>query len=470
MGSTLDYLMDHAAGGSVSFHMPGHKGSAFFERHGYGEFLRRIADCDITEIPGADNLFHADGILRDTAEKYAQIYGVKRSFLLVNGTSCGLIAGILASVPRGGKLIMARNSHKSVYNALRLGDIKPLYVYPSVVEGLGISGPVAASDIAAALEGNPDASAVILPNPDYYGVCSDLAAIAKIVHEHGKVLIADQAHGAHLKMMEGCGDLPLSAETAGADIVVGSTHKTLGSFTQSAVLNLCSDRVEESDLEDKLQMIESSSPSYILMASLDIAATIIEEKGEEIFPQWLRSLDRFYDDIQKVPGISAVQRPFLDRTKILLDSGKLGLTGAQMERKLMEHGIYPELTSGTLVMCMTGIGTTAEHLDALGDAVKKIAELGPYGEKKTDAPDERIWQKRRDGFALDGGAETVRLSDAAGMLCAENIIPYPPGIPLICRGEKIDEEDISYLKRLLDEGHDVLGIRDGDLIKAAASS
>ena len=474
MGSTLDFLMDHADSGSVSFHMPGHKGAAFYRMHGYGDFAHRLIDCDVTEISGADNLFHADGILKEIADKYAKIYGAKRSFLLVNGTSCGIIAGILASVPRGGKIIMARNSHKSVYNALQLGDIKPVYVYPSVMENVGISGPVAASDIADALEENPDASAVILPNPDYYGICSDLSAIAKVVHEHDKVLIVDQAHGAHLKMMESFGELPLSAETAGADIIIGSTHKTLASFTQSAVMNLCSDRVDEAVIEDKLQMIESSSPSYILMASLDVNADIIIKKGAHLFKEWAQNVDWFYS---RCGGWLMERSAFLDHTKLNIDASKLGCTGDELAGSLMEREIYPELWTGNILMCMTGIGTTREHLEKLAEVLEEIAErndsetvneasvenaLPASAENALPASAEgELWAKRRETFAAAGPEEIRSLEESTGMLCMENIVPYPPGIPIICRGEKIDSEDVSFLKTLLERGHDVLGIRDG---------
>ena len=201
---------------------------------------------DITEIPGADNLFQAEGIIEETAEKYRELYAVIKSFLLINGTSGGIIASILASVPPGKKLVMARNCHKSVFNALSLGNISPVYLYPSIIDKYGISGAVSPEAVAEALDSEPDAEAVILPSPNYYGICSDIRAVAEEVHRRGKVLIADQAHGAHLRFFSRFEDgfLPPSAEESGADIVINSTHKTLASFTQSAVLNVCSDRVD----------------------------------------------------------------------------------------------------------------------------------------------------------------------------------------------------------------------------------
>ena len=187
---------------SARFHMPGHKGSRIYRENGYGDFLDKIMDCDITEIPGADNLFQTEGIISETMKKYENLYEVKKSYLLVNGSSGGLIAAILACVKPGGKLIMARNSHKSVFNALGLASIEPVYAYPEEAEGCGILGEITAEEIARCMDENPEADAVILPSPNYYGICSDVRSISEEVHKRGKVLIVDQAHGAHLRFFE----------------------------------------------------------------------------------------------------------------------------------------------------------------------------------------------------------------------------------------------------------------------------
>ena len=240
----LNFLLEHAENHPVSFHMPGHKGSAIYRRFGYEPFLTAIMDCDITEIPGADNLFQTEGILKAAQEEYAKLYGAKRSYLLINGTSGGVIAAVMAAVPKGKKLVMARNSHKAIFNSLVLAGVEPVYAYPEMIHEYGISGVITPEEIERCLAENPDAEAVILPSPNYYGICSDIQAIADVVHARGKVLIVDQAHGAHLKFFSdaGCAIMPKSAEEQGADITVNSIHKTLASFTQSALLNLNSDR------------------------------------------------------------------------------------------------------------------------------------------------------------------------------------------------------------------------------------
>lgn len=462
------FLTNHASLNPVSFHMPGHKGSNLYSKYGYEEFMKRFIDCDITEIPGADNLFQTEGIILETADKYKKLYDVKKSYLLINGTSGGLIAGILASVPKGRKLIMARNCHKSVFNALTLGSIDPIYAYPSMIEEYGISGQVTAEEIQRCIAENPDAEAVILPSPNYYGICSDIKAIAEVVHSYGKVLIVDQAHGAHLKFM---GGEPPSAEECGADIVVNSTHKTLASFTQSAVLNLVTDRVERYLLEDKLQAIQSTSPSYILMASLDINANIIADHGEELFGRWQKNIDEFYAKARKIRGLKVMDIPgSMDRTKINLDMSGCGIDGGELEELLMKEGIFAELVTGNILMCMTGIGNTGEDFQRLLDTLAKIADgkaptacesggAGNAGSSVTSAEKgAALWMKRRPLHDIPQKKQQVHIDESEGMICASAIIPYPPGIPFICPGEEIRREEIEYIKRLRERGEKVIGV------------
>lgn len=453
------FLLDHAAEKPVSFHMPGHKGSDIYRRYGYDAFLNNFIDCDITEIPGADNLFQTEGIIKETAERYKALYDVKKSYLLINGTSGGLIAAIMASVPQGKKLVMARNCHKSVFNALTLGGIEPVYAYPSMVEEYGISGPIEPEEVARCLDENPDAEAVILPSPNYYGICSDIRAIADVAHARGKVLIVDQAHGAHLKFMA---DEPKAAEECGADIVVNSTHKTLCSFTQSAVLNYNSDIVEQYVLEDKLQAIQSTSPSYLLMASLDINGEILEKHGEELFSSWQKNIEDFYAKAADVPGLKLMEVPgAMDKTKINIDMSYYGIDGNELEELLMEEGIYAELVTGNILMCMTGIGNTAEDYAKLLAVLKDIAERENAEGDKEQKPDNSgaaLWMKRRPLHEIPKKKQQVSLDESEGLICASSIIPYPPGIPFVCPGEEIGAEEIEYIKLLRSRGEKVIGV------------
>ena len=465
----LNFLLEHKRINPISFHMPGHKGSAIYRNLGYGNFLENMMDCDITEICGADNLFQAEGILKETQQIYADLYDVKKSYLLINGTSGGIIAAILASVPKGKKLIMARNCHKSVFNALTLGDIQPLYAYPEMIDQYGISGAISPDEIEILLKNNPDAEAVIIPSPNYYGVCSDIESIALITHKYNKTLIVDQAHGAHLKMFEKFGimGLPKAAEVSGADIIINSIHKTLASFTQSAVLNLNSDRVSPYLIEDKLQCIESTSPSYLLMASLGINAAILKNHGQALMQEWFENLNYFHEEAKKIKGLDFIEKgPDMDWTKINFSLGKLGITGNELEKILLEkYNIFIELYTGDLVMCMTGIGNTKSDISQLLSALNEISvtprisvpgkEINSHIVKKpvphlTKAP----------LFKIPILKDRVSLLEAEGLICASSIIPYPPGIPLVCPGEKFDKETILYIESLRENGEKVIGLNE----------
>jgi len=466
-----DFLLEHASCDPVSFHMPGHKGSALYRRMGYGKFLDNFMDCDVTEIIGADNLFQTEGIIKESMERYAELYGVKKTYLLINGTSGGILAAMMASVPKGKKIIMARNCHKSVFNGLVLADIQPVYAYPEMIDEYSISGKISPEEIDSLLAENSDAEAVILPSPNYYGICSDIETIAEKVHKHGKILIVDQAHGAHLPFFSkyGIKNMPKSAEEAGADMVICSTHKTLASLTQSAVLNLNSDRVDPYILEDKLQMIESTSPSYVLMASLDINASLLSEHGEELFRQWEKNLNIFYDRADSIKGLKYIDKiDCLDWTKINFSLGDMGLMGDETEEILLKnYNIFIELFTGDMVMCMTGIGNTGKHIKRLTDALEEIASdqrekgVSAGREKKTI----KVPVNKASLFEIPKNKMKVKLEDAEGMICASSIIPYPPGIPFICPGEQLTAEAIDYVKDLRSKGEKVIGISsEGDII------
>ncbi|MGN0702825.1 MAG: aminotransferase class I/II-fold pyridoxal phosphate-dependent enzyme [Lentihominibacter sp.] len=466
----LDFLLEHMRKKPISFHMPGHKGSTLYRECGYGEFLDNFMDCDITEIQGADNLFQTEGILRDSQERYAALYEVKKSYLQINGSSGANIASMLASVPKGRKIIMARNCHKSCFNALSLGDIQPIYVYPEMIEEYGISGAIPPEEIENLLIENDDADAVILPSPNYYGVCSDIKRIAEIVHKYNKILIVDQAHGAHLKLFNkfGIKNMPLSAEEAGADLIVNSIHKTLASLTESALLNVNSDRVDLQLLEDKLQAIESTSPSYVLMSSLDINASIIFESGERLFKQWAEALDYFYTSANNIEGLRFIEDiPGLDRTKINFSLGDKGIMGDELEQILMkEYGIYIELFTGELVMCMTGIGNTYLDIKKLIDALDEIAKNRRYLNTENSIKKRNVFKQNTKPELYDVPVvkKKVKLKDSEGLICASSIIPYPPGIPFICPGEKITAESIEYIKEMRNLGEKVIGVtEDGEI-------
>ena len=454
--SLLDFLPEHAALDPVSFHMPGHKGSQLYKKLGYGDVLENLMDCDITEIPGADNLFQTEDVILAVMEKYKALYGSKKSYLLVNGSSVGLIAGILSSAKRGDKVIMARNSHKSIFNAIRLGGLDPVYLFPEILEEYGILGGIDPGRVEQLLDENPEVKCVVLPSPNYYGICSDIKEIAEVCHARDAVLIVDQAHGAHLKFIGK--DHPLSAEEGGADIVINSTHKTLASWTQTAVMNVMSDRVDLNVIEDNLQILESSSPSYPLMLSLDINAEILldEDKRTALFTEWTDAVDSFYKEAKTIPGLKIIEDPMLDRTKLNMDMSALGLNGNELEALLNEKGIFIELVTGNIIMGMTGIGTTKEHIDRLIRALEEIASAGVPDEDPKEQTAMLTFRPER--AAVPEERESARIDDCAGRVCAGSIIPYPPGIPLLCPGEILTEELIDYVKKLRSMGEKVIGV------------
>ena len=416
-------------------------------------------DCDITEIPGADNLFQTEGIIAETMDKYRRLYEVKQSYLLVNGSSGGLIAAILASVEKGGTLVMARNCHKSVFNALALDNITPAYAYPETLDEYGVLGGVSAAEIRRCLDANPQAGAVILPSPNYYGICSDIEAIAEVVHSRGKILIIDQAHGAHLKFFGkyGIGGFPKTAEEQGADLVINSIHKTLASWTQSALLNVCTDRVDLHVLEDKLQTIESSSPSYPMMATLDINADLLLEKGETLMRAWAEHLTWFYEEVKKIPGVVVMETPALDHTKMNLDMSAYGVNGNELEELLMEKGIFLELVTGNIIMCMSGIGNQRSDFERLLSAMREIAEKRERVTKVRMAQPPALTDtlERRE---IPREKVFVPLQEAAGRVCASSIIPYPPGVPIACPGEVLTQEVLKYVKARREADEKVIGI------------
>lgn len=480
--TAMDFLKQHAGKHPVSFHMPGHKGGELYRTYGYSDFLEGIPDWDITEIPGADNLFQTEGILAETQRRYGELYGVNNSYLLINGSSGGIIAAILASVREGGRLIMARNCHKSVFNALTLGSIQPAYMYPELLTDWGILGQVTLEEVKRAMDENPDADAVILPSPNYYGICSPIGEIAQEVHSRGKILIVDQAHGAHLKWLskkEWGGSGPQCAEEGGADLIINSTHKTLASFTQSAVLNLNSQQVDRYVLEDKLQAIQSTSPSYLLMASLDVNRDLVQRYGRELMERWNENLQYFYRKAQEIPGLAVLHNmDSLDHSKINIHTAGLGMTAAQLEEQLMEKGIFSELTTGNILMLMTGIGNKRGDFERLLSALWEIAEgcerkqctadkgLQSKSEFLPGAPGTKdqktqiAMPQKRTLYPIPKQKQRINLKDAEGRICASSIIPYPPGIPLICPGEKLEKADIQYIEELRAAGEKVIGVND----------
>lgn len=506
--SLIEFLRSHSRNRPISFHMPGHKGTDFFERQGYGDFAINLINYDITEIPNADNLFQPETHILEIERSYEKLYGSKKSLISINGSSAGLMASIMATVGGEDTLLLGRNSHKSVFNGIKLTGCKFSYVAPRYIEKLNLIGGISPKDVERAMEKNPSIKAVLVTSPNYYGFLSDIEAISKVVHSHEGILIVDQAHGAHLRFFDDELGTKMSSEIQGADIVINSTHKTLASLTQTAVVNIMSDRVDADGIRENLLLLESTSPSFPLMASLDVNARILEKGGQELICKWQENLKWFYNEAKRLRYLEILKPTRLarnqgearslgldfayDKTKINILVGKSGISGFKLEKLLEERNIFVELSGGHGVLCLTGIGNTKEHYQRLIDALVKIEEStccssprgqgdeidASNGEKDQNQGTEqgkedysqiwknimdRISQNRVAGCKWSGDKRPMQYSSAIGKISADAIIPYPPGIPVICPGEIIEEELIKNLESLRNMGYKVLGMEEGTI-------
>ncbi len=484
-----NYRNKRSTGERISFHMPGHKGGYIYKKYGYDKLLKDVAEFDITEIFGADNLHSPETIIADLESKYEGLYNAKKSFLSINGSSASIMAAILTGIfmaqeqgARGRKrsekpkLLMSRASHKSAYSALELADIEPVYLQPTYFKNCNIIGEVKATDIEQALKEDESIEAVFVTSPNYYGVCSDISKISEVVHRYGKILIVDQAHGAHLKFFGRFQDIlkmPVAAEDSGADLVINSIHKTLASFTQTAVVNVMTDRIDVSLFREKLNLLQSTSPSYVLMSTLAINAKLIKEHGKEIFTDWVSNIKDFYIRIKDVIykenlGIEIIDGGNLDKTKINIDLAGADISGKEIDEKLRSKGIYTELFTGNILMALSGIGNKKSDYDRLLDEIVEITKkagrkesLQPCCKSKIFIPQKVNLQNKQAKIKK----EFLELSACEGKISASSVIPYPPGIPLLCPGELIEKETIKAIKKCLTDGIKTVGIKEGKAIR-----
>ena len=295
-------LRNYADTDTYPFHMPGHKRNMAGSENPY--------NIDITEITGFDDLHHADGIIKEAQQRAAKLYGADRCYYLVNGSTCGILSAISATTKKGDKIIVARNCHKSVYHALYLRELQPVYVYPEVSD-YNIQGQIRKEDIQEILEQNTDIKAVIITSPTYDGVVSDIAEIAKLVHAYNIPLIVDEAHGAHFGLDE---SMPQNAINLGADCVIVSIHKTLPAFTQTALLLVNEGKADCQKIEEFLDIYETSSPSYILMAGIEKCIRVMTENSKELFARLNQNLDGFYKKMQALQKLHVlIEEDFKDK-------------------------------------------------------------------------------------------------------------------------------------------------------------
>lgn len=455
----------------VSFYMPGHK-------HGRGlpqEFIDYIPQIDVTEIPGTDNLHFPESIIKESQDLAAQLFGADQTFFLINGSSCGILASILTLCNHNEKLIVGRNCHKSVVAALTLAGAIPVYVSPEYNEEFGVSAHITPQSIEKALKENPDAKGVFITSPNFYGVCSDIREISKICHQYGKPLLVDEAHGPHLKFHQ---ELPESAMDGGADICIQSAHKTLLALTQASFLHLRSDLIDINILKHILVMIQSTSPSYILMASLDIAREIVAERGEELLGELLENIKTFKLKMQVLTRLSIVDENTnvfdFDPTRLVIHCRKLGISGFDLDRELRNRfNVQPELCDLYNVVFITTMDNIKEDFDALFNALVIIHEENKYRDElplknmRLDVIPEQIFLPS-EAFSMQ--SVRVPLSESLGRISTASVVPYPPGIPVLCPGEEITQHSIDYIEMILNLGGSVNNIDSARTIEVVAKA
>ncbi|QQY79868.1 lysine decarboxylase [Keratinibaculum paraultunense] len=451
----LDALKKLKKQNSISFHTPGHKGkNTLINWEDYIPFI------DTTEIWGMDNLQDPKGIIKESQELAAKAFGAKYTLYSINGTTGGIYIALSTITNPGDKILIQRNSHKSVYNAALLNRLDIEYIYPKYNEANHIFTGINPEDVEANLKKCEDIKVVVITYPNYYGICSNIERIAEIVHKYDKLLLVDEAHGSHFVFSK---KLPISALEAGADIVVQSTHKTLVSFTQSSMVHVGTDRVDIDKLMNMSSIYQSTSPSYILMLSLEIARAYMEREGIYKLEEAIYLAQDTSNKLKAIEGVNVFTEDEEDTTIYDKDPMKIlfklnGITGADLSKRLMEiYHIYLEMSDYYYALALTTLMNSKDDFKRLIKAMEELAE-----EKYTEIqpininmPKPNILVPIYEAFYSDKKA--VNLKESIGKISASYIIPYPPGIPLICPGEQITEEIYYYILQLMDIGIEIVG-------------
>lgn len=458
-------LSEYDKKGVIPMHMPGHKRNAAMLGDGLPYHI------DITEIDGFDNLHDACGVLKETADIARGLYGGERAFPLVNGSTGGILAAVYAATRRGDTVVMARNCHKSVYNAVLLGGLKPVYLMPGVDEASGIFGSVTPRQIGQALAEHPRARLVIVTSPTYEGVVSDIGGICEAAHRQDVPVLVDAAHGAHLGFSK---NFPVSSVACGADLVVMSLHKTLPALTQCALAHVSGSRVDEGRLQNALALFETSSPSYVLLSSIDRCVRLLTAQKETLFGAYearLRAFDESVGGLKRLKilchGADALsdhpQFYGFDPGKIVISTRGTDLTGPALTKILRsKYKIEMEMAAPDYVLAMTSVCDESEAFTALADALLELDETarpsGPQGAYTCGALPPKALEAH-EAAGLDGAF--AALEESAGMISLEYVWAYPPGIPMLVPGERIDAAALGLMRQTLASGVGLKSTRGG---------
>ena len=488
----MERLIEYTGSDAYPFHMPGHKRQEIPD--GIPGGFPNPYGIDITEIDGFDNLHHAEGILKDAMDEAATIYGADRSWFLVNGSTCGILSAVCGVTQNGGKLLTARNCHKAVYHAIYLNRLRAEYLYPEEIVEFGINGGIRAEDVRKALEKDAmrcagkctKIQAVLITSPTYEGVVSDIRAIADVAHEYGIPLIVDEAHGAHLEYADRCHSFPKSALECGADIVIQSLHKTLPCFTQTAILHIKGDRVDQDRVARYLSMFQTSSPSYLFMAGIQRCIRYMDSTGRDGMIRYEERLKWFMEQMKGLQVLEVLTRDICgkyravagwDPSKIVVSTMRAkdfhGEELAEMLRK--NYHLEMEMTAPEYVIAMTSVLDTDEGFERLTKALLEIDEellkaeerrrktVSETGDQKENTVRERAEKNCKASEtlqsrilrpnetisiceAMDANTGRTALQNTVGKVSAEFIYLYPPGIPIIAPGEVFTREIVEMIE------------------------
>lgn len=477
-GGLLERLKLYSEGDWYPFHMPGHKRQPMVFPNPFS--------IDITEIDGFDNLYHMEGILKESMEWAAKIYGADRTYYLVNGSSCGILSAICGTTHNSDTILMSRNCHKSAYHGVFLNHLRVRYIYPQLLTDSCVQGGLLPDEIRRMLKTHGDIKMVFVVSPTYEGIVSDIKTIANICHLHKIPLIVDEAHGAHFTYGE---EFPVSALELGADVVIQSVHKTLPSFTQTALLHVKKGYVDLERIERYLQIHQSSSPSYLLMAGIENCIAYMSGPGRMQADELARRLEGMRGRLKglkhlKVMGREAVGKGGvydLDLSKMVVLTGTTGMSGVQLDGILRErYHLEMEMCNRDSVTAITTVMDTQEGLWRLEEALFSIDGELEKGQEPGSAQEPGGGQEPEDSRkpgnggnpaetamtifeAMEGKTVSVRLSMSVGRVSAEFVYVYPPGIPILVPGEVVERETVEKIEEAKRLGLSVQGAKDDGL-------
>jgi arginine decarboxylase len=467
----LEALRDYFADEMTSFAMPAHKQGRSLDKETLDALGADVFRHDVGMLNGLDDIHESLELQVRAQELAADLFGAKQSFFLVNGSTLSVQCAVTAVAGPGEKLLVGRNAHKSVMSGLIVGGIEPVFLAPGFDDELALSNGVAVDEVSRALEEHPDARGVVVVTPTYYGVTSDVAAIEEVCHERGVPLITDDAWGAHFPFHP---ELPAASLASGADIAIASFHKTLTGLQQASILSLQGDLVDPTIVNYRIGLVETSSVSSLILASMDAARRALALHGRDAFETTLRLARRARAAIGAIPGLELMGREVigrpgahdLDETKLVIDVSNLGTNGyAAADWLRKERKLLVELADPRRVMAIVTVADHDETVDRLVAALEALAEKRPSGETPELPPSsalqtELVLPPRQAYFAP---AEHIPVERSVGRVVAEKVTPYPPGVPVLVPGERITKPILDYLKAGVAIGMNITDVADSKL-------